>query len=173
MGRRLGRHALDGCLNDMTQVPSSFIELIATVTGAIEGEPIAPPLAATLTAKFPPGSTVFDEIEALCHQGVADGWLCAREQGGIKFGRPIKPGPETHGFSVDVVEMNDIEGPHHSHPNGEIDMVMPIDAHATFDGVPRGWKVYAPGSTHRPTVRGGKALVLYLLPQGAIEFTRA
>jgi len=32
--------------------------------------------------------------------------------------------------------------------------------------------VYGPGSAHRPTVRGGKALVLYLLPAGAIEFTK-
>jgi hypothetical protein len=28
------------------------------------------------------------------------------------------------------------------------------------------------GSSHRPTVSQGRALVLYLLPQGAIEFTR-
>ena len=34
-----------------------------------------------------------------------------------------------------------------------------------------GWKVYAPGSDHFPTVRGGRALVLYLLPAGAIQFT--
>ena len=29
-----------------------------------------------------------------------------------------------------------------------------------------------PGSAHRPTVAAGRALVLYLLPQGAIEFTK-
>lgn len=28
-------------------------------------------------------------------------------------------------------------------------------------------------SAHPPTVSGGRALVLYLLPQGAIEFSRA
>jgi len=32
--------------------------------------------------------------------------------------------------------------------------------------------VYAPGSAHRPTVSSGRALVLYLLPQGQIEFTK-
>ena len=93
------------------------------------------------------------------------------KHGGIKFGRPIKPGPESHEFSVDVVEMGDIVGPHHAHPNGEIDMVMPIDSNAQFDGAARGWKVYGAGSTHHPTVSGGKALVLYLLPGGAIQFT--
>ncbi|MBP6368696.1 MAG: DUF4863 family protein, partial [Burkholderiales bacterium] len=42
---------------------------------------------------------------------------------------------------------------------------------ATFDGQGAGWVVYGPGSAHSPTVAGGRALVLYLLPQGAIEFT--
>ncbi|PKO57382.1 MAG: DUF4863 domain-containing protein, partial [Betaproteobacteria bacterium HGW-Betaproteobacteria-19] len=35
-----------------------------------------------------------------------------------------------------------------------------------------GWFVYGPGTVHRPTVSDGRAHVLYLLPQGAIEFTR-
>jgi hypothetical protein len=157
----------------MAEVPQRFVELIATVTGTIDGTPVTPALEDRLAADFPPGGAVFDEIERLCHQGVADGWLCAHEHDGIKFGRPVKPGDVTHGFSVDVVEMTEVEGPHHAHPNGEIDMVMPIDASAQFDGASRGWKVYGPGSAHHPTVRGGKALVLYLLPQGAIEFTRA
>src|SRR5438046_2356742 len=78
----------------------------------------------------------------------------------------------THGFSIDVVEMNDIAGPHHRHPNGEIDLVMPLEGDARFDGHGAGWVVYGPGSAHRPTVSGGKALVLYLLPDGAIEFAK-
>jgi hypothetical protein len=157
----------------MSEVPARFVELIATVTGRIEGQPIAPVLSDMLTDAFPPDGAVFQEIETLCRRGCDEGWLCAREAGGIKFGRPVKAGPDTHNFSVDVVEMNDIIGPHHVHPNGEIDMVMPIDADAAFDGTPRGWRVYPPGSAHYPTVHGGKALILYLLPHGAIEFTRA
>ncbi len=70
-----------------------------------------------------------------------------------------------------VVDMQDIRGPHHRHPNGEVDMVMPIDADANFDGQGAGWKVYQAGSAHFPAVSGGRALVLYLLPDGAIEFT--
>ena len=42
---------------------------------------------------------------------------------------------------------------------------------ALFDGRSRGWCVYPPGSDHRPTVTNGRALVLYLLPEGEIEFT--
>jgi hypothetical protein len=36
----------------------------------------------------------------------------------------IKATPGTHGFSVDVVDMSDCIGPHHVHPNGEIDLIM-------------------------------------------------
>jgi hypothetical protein len=31
--------------------------------------------------------------------------------------------------------------------------------------------VYAPGTGHRPTVTRGRALILYLLPEGKIEWT--
>ena len=54
---------------------------------------------------------------------------------------------------------------------GEIDLIMPLTAGATFDGHPAGWCVYEAGSAHSPTVNAGQALVLYLLPQGAIQFT--
>lgn len=154
-------------------VPERFVELISTITTALEGKPIEPALTKFLDEKFPAGGPVFEELQSLCVQGCAEGWLCAREHEGIKFGRPVKPGDRTHGFSVDVVEMKDIVGPHHRHPQGEIDMVMPLEGDPAFDGAKKGWKVFGPNSAHRPTVNGGKALVLYLLPQGEIEFTRA
>ncbi len=152
-------------------VPARFAQLIGAITAQIEGRALDPALADWLDEAFAADGAWFNEVEALCHDGVRDGWLCARELGGIRFGRPIKPGPESHDFSVDVVEMADLIGPHHAHPNGEIDMVMPIDPEARFDGVARGWTVYQPGSAHHPTVAGGKALVLYLLPDGAITFS--
>ena len=68
--------------------------------------------------------------------------------------------------------MQDVAGPHHSHPKGEIDLIMPIEGDALFDGRPAGWLVCPPGSAHRPTVSQGRALVLYLLPDGQIQFTR-
>lgn len=153
------------------EIPARFVELISTVTGAIGGLAIEPGLGDLLNDHFPAHGPLVTELETLCRQGCEEGWLCAREQGGIRFGRPVKPGPATHGFSVDVVDMDDIVGPHHRHPNGEIDLVMPNVPGAAFDGVGHGWKVYGPGSAHRPTVAGGRALVLYLLPAGAIEFT--
>jgi hypothetical protein len=68
--------------------------------------------------------------------------------------------------------MENIAGPHHVHPQGEIDLIMPVDGDALFDGRPAGWLVCPPGSAHRPTVTRGRALVLYLLPNGEIEFTK-
>ena len=66
--------------------------------------------------------------------------------------------------------MDNVIGPHHAHPNGEIDLTMPIDRDARFDGSGPGWLVYPCGSAHRPTVSNGRALVLYLLPDGRIDF---
>jgi hypothetical protein len=49
---------------------------------------------------------------------------------------------------------------------------MPINNDAEFDNHGAGWIVYEPNSAHNPTVTNGTALVLYLLPDGEIEFTR-
>ncbi len=68
--------------------------------------------------------------------------------------------------------MDDIKGPYHGHPNGEIDMIIPETAGAKFDGRGQGWVVYEPETAHYPTVTDGKAIVLYLLPEGEIDFTR-
>ncbi|HEY9572759.1 MAG TPA: DUF4863 family protein, partial [Pusillimonas sp.] len=55
---------------------------------------------------------------------------------------------------------------------GEIDLIMPLEGDARFDGAPAGWLVYGPGTVHSPTVSQGRALILYLLPEGRIEFTK-
>ena len=153
----------------MTQ--AKFEALVTSVVESVAGMAIAPELADELEATFPADGETFESLASLCRQGVAEGWICNRERDGIRFGRVIKPGPETHGFSVDVVEMDYIIGPHHRHPNGEIDMVIPEDDDAEFDGHGKGWVVYGPDSAHSPTVTGGRVIVLYLLPEGAIDFT--
>ncbi len=152
--------------------PAQFADVIANITGQIAGKPLDAALQSQLNARCPADSAMFREVFDACRAGIEEGWMCNRDAGGIRYGRVVKAGPATHGFSVDVVEMDNIVGPHHRHPNGEIDLVMPLDASARFDGHGAGWVVYGPGSAHRPTVSGGKALVLYLLPDGAIEFTK-
>ncbi len=152
--------------------PEAFRQQIAALTAQLAGRALDAELDAWLNREHGAGSTTYRDLKAACEAGVAAGWLCDREGGGIRYGRVFKPADDLHGFSVDVVDMADVAGPHHVHPNGEIDLVLPIEGDATFDGRPAGWVVCPPGSAHRPTVRGGRALVLYLLPQGRIEFTR-
>lgn len=153
--------------------PESFRTLLSTLTSQIAGRPLDGSLDAWLNAHAGPSTDIYAELKAACEAGVAAGWLCNREGGGIRYGRIFKPADDLDGFSVDVVDMANIAGPHHVHPNGEIDLIMPLGGDdARFDGRPAGWAVMPAGSAHRPTVSQGRALVLYLLPHGAIEFTR-
>jgi hypothetical protein len=152
--------------------PADFQQQIARITAQIVGRPLDASLDAWLNLEHGAGTASYAALKQACEHGVAEGWLANREGGGIRYGRIFKPSDALHGFSVDVVDMKDLAGPHHTHPNGEIDLIMPIGSDATFDDRPAGWCVYGPGTAHRPTVSNGRALVLYLLPQGAIEFTR-
>ncbi|MBF6986264.1 MULTISPECIES: DUF4863 family protein [Cupriavidus] len=157
----------------LTLSPKHFREQIAQLTAQLAGRPLDTALDAWLNAEHGAGSATYQQLKASCEAGVAEGWLCDREGGGIRYGRIFKPADDLHGFSVDVVDMQDIAGPHHTHPNGEIDLIMPLDgSNAQFDGRPAGWLVCPAGSAHRPTVSNGRALVLYLLPEGLIDFTR-
>lgn len=148
-----------------------FRDLIAQVTRHVAGRTLDDDLQTDLNRWAAAGSPLYSKIFDACRAAVAEGWMCSREAGGIRYGRVIKPDPAIDGFSVDVVEMDRIRGPHHLHPNGEIDLLMPLEGEPRFNDSPAGWKVYGAGSAHYPTVTGGRALVLYLLPQGAIQFT--
>ncbi|HEY5790771.1 MAG TPA: DUF4863 family protein [Gammaproteobacteria bacterium] len=150
---------------------TAFQQLLQPLTAAVAGRPLDATLEHDLAQRFPPGDSWFGQVEAACHAAIAAGWMCSQGGDGRRFGRVIQAGPETGNLSVDVVDLVDIVGPHHVHPNGEVCMVMPVDPAATFDDGGAGWQVNPPGSAHRPTVRDGRALVLYLLPDGAIEFT--
>ncbi len=150
---------------------ADFEERMTRIANAIADRPVDAALARFLNETFAADGAEFKAVEALCREGEKNGWLCEREAGGIRFGRVVKPGGVAGRFSVDVVRMNNVKGPHHIHPNGEIGMIMPISGAPRFDGVGRGWYVDPPGSDHWPTVEGGEAYVLYLLPDGKIEFT--
>ena len=152
---------------------AAFRALVAELTAEIAGKPLDAALDHWLNEHHGVTSARYQQLRAACVQGAADGWLCKYEGGGLRYGRIFKPADDLHGFSVDVVDMQDVAGPHHVHPEGEIDLIMPLDAGALFDGRPAGWMVMPAGSAHRPTVSNGRALVLYLLPNGRIEFTAA
>ena len=148
-----------------------FQELLKPVTDFVSSQIVSPDLAEELNRRFPHDGETFEAVEAACHEAILDGWMCAQGTEGRRFGRIIEPGEETGRLSVDVVDLKNIVGPHHRHPTGEICMIMPVTEGARFDGKPRGWCVFEPGSDHRPTVTNGEALVLYMLPEGKIEFT--
>ncbi len=149
----------------------SFRGLLKPVTDFVSSRAVEAALADQLNQQFPPGGDTFEAIEAACHEAIAEGWMCAQGSAGRRFGRVIEPAEETGGLSVDVVDLENIVGPHHRHPTGEVCMIMPITGSALFDDMPRGWCVFEPGSAHCPTVTQGQALVLYMLPGGEIEFT--
>jgi hypothetical protein len=156
---------------EATMNVEQFREIVRPVIDFVDGRELGLDLTEALEREFPPESDTFRAIEKACHEAIEAGWMCAEGEGGRRFGRVIEAGPDTAGFSVDVVDLADIVGPHHRHPTGEICMIMPLDKGARFDGKGAGWTVYPPRSAHFPTVTDGEALVLYMLPEGQIEFT--
>lgn len=146
--------------------------IIVPITEKLAGQPVNKDMARMLNAEFPADGPVVKTLRQTCDAAIEAGWMCDRGDDDRRFGRVIKPGPETHDFSVDVVSLNSAAGPHHSHPSGEICLVMPVDDTAKFDGMGAGWCVYPPKSAHVPTVTDGRALVLYMLPNGEINFTK-
>jgi hypothetical protein len=148
-----------------------FLQLVAPIARFAQGRALDAALQRDLEQEFPAQGDVFRRIEQACHAGIAAGWMCGEGDAKRRFGRIFEAGEATHGFSVDVVDITDLVGNHHRHPSGEIDMIMPVTPEAEFDGRGAGWLVYAPGTGHRPTVTAGRALILYLLPEGKIEWT--
>jgi len=151
--------------------PTQFRELVAPVARFAQGRALDAGLQADLNREFPATGAAFTQIQQACHAGIAAGWLCREGDAKRRFGRIFEPGEATCGFSVDVVDITDLVGNHHRHPTGEIDMIMPVTPEAKFDEHGAGWLVYPPDSGHRPTVTQGRALILYLLPEGKIEWS--
>jgi hypothetical protein len=106
---------------------AEFLELVALIAKEIGSAPLDAKLETLLNERIPASGEPFSRLQALCAQGEAEGWLLNRSGGGVKFSRPVKPGQEAGHFSVDVVRMKDIAGPHHVHTTGEIGAIMPID----------------------------------------------
>jgi hypothetical protein len=130
----------------------------------------SPELArAELARRLDPAGPAAHELNARLRELLEAGKVAERGALPVKYGRVAKAGEPTLGFSIDVVHMNGA-GPLHRHPNGEIDYCVALDGTPTFDGHPPGWVVFPPESRHVPTVAGGTMLIVYLLPQGAIEF---
>lgn len=123
---------------------------------------------AQLEARFPLDSPYMQELSTALSRAIEEEDLCRKGNEQLSFGRLSKPLPETHGFSIDVVNMA-VPGPEHVHPKGEIDLCLAVEGEPRFDGREPGWVVYGPGSQHVPTVTNGRMHILYLLPEGAFQ----
>ncbi|MDJ0946672.1 MAG: DUF4863 family protein [Kiloniellales bacterium] len=157
--------------DDWGEKRKALCDLLEPVIAEIAGSDWNEALAVRLNARFHPDGDVFRGLEACCDEGIESGWMGLRGEEVRKGARVIEPCTETRGMSVDLVQLIDFTGPHHRHPNGEVCAVMTGSPGGRFDGHPRGWAVYAPGSEHWPAGTGGRVRILFLLPNGAIEYT--
>jgi len=114
----------------------------------------------------------WDQLEAVRAAILSEhaaGSLTPREAGGVRFGRLAKPSDQTSGMSIDAVDISG-SGAEHTHTKGEVSLCLPLEGDPVFEGVSKGWAVLPIGSHHAPTVTGGRMVILYFLPDGAVSW---
>lgn len=148
-----------------------MLDTFQPLIDAADGVDLADPAAAReeLTRRLDPASAEGEALSRALVGLMEAGKVAHRGEPPVRFSRAAKATDETSGFSIDVVDMNG-PGPLHRHPNGEVNWCIALEGEPRFDDQPPGWVVEPPGSEHVPTVTGGRMLIVYLLPQGAIEF---
>lgn len=149
----------------------SLIETFHPLLEAAHGVALDDPTTALkqLANKLDPQGIEARALNVKLLELLKSGAIANRGELPVKYGRVAKASAQTHDFSIDVVHMNGA-GPLHRHPGGEINWCVALEGAPTFMGQPAGWVVERPGSQHVPTVAGGAMLIVYLLPQGQIEF---
>jgi hypothetical protein len=109
-------------------------------------------------------------VRQLLFAGRAEGWITPQQAGPTcLFGRVAKPSDATSQMSIDAVDMEG-EGGEHTHPKGEVSLCYALTGEPTFDGHGPGWVVLPAGSHHTPTIRDGRMLIIYFLPDGAVAW---
>ena len=97
-----------------------FQKLLKPVTDFVSSQIVSPDLAEELNRRFPHNGETFNAIEAACHEAISEGWMCAQGAAGRRFGRVIEPSAASGRLSVDVVDLSNIVGPHHRHPDPSV-----------------------------------------------------
>ena len=148
-----------------------MIESFKPLLAAAQGVDLDDPEAArtTLESRLDPAGAEARELNAELVRLLDEGKIADRGELPVRWGRVSKASDETMQFSIDVVLMTG-PGPRHRHPRGEVNYCVALEGSPTFEAQPPGWVVLGPETTHVPTVEGGKMLIVYLLPQGEIEF---
>lgn len=134
-----------------------------------------------------PGSELYEELSRLVKLGIEEGWAANVEVTGPLYRRSriCEPSAETLHFSITAVYMDStgntqghvdgrFRGAYHAHPDGEFNMVVPINQGAALAG-PNGWcyggwTAPPPGSHHYPEAKGGAVIALFFLPGGRISY---
>ena len=154
-------------MTETTNLLATFQPLIDACAGVDTSDPDA--ARAALNQRFDPASEAALALNQQLFALLDEGKLAERGELPVRWGRVTKATPDSSELSIDVVLMNGA-GPLHRHPKGEFDYCVVRDGSPTFDGRAPGWTVFGPGSEHVPTVAGGTMLIVYLLPDGAMEF---
>lgn len=124
---------------------------------------------AHLSEKFP----LSPDIRAAILEANGAGWLTPkRATDTLTFGRLAKPADDLGGCSIDAVDMVGA-GAGHTHPNGEVSLCLAVEGDPRFVGFPEGWVAVPPGSHHIPEVTGGRMVIVYFLPGGAMVWDAA
>jgi len=155
----------------MTVTTQSLLEMLsAPMTAAAQANCRDPGGArAMLHRAFAPEGKDGQALRAALLEAVAAGVICGKGNEAIKYSRLCKPDATPHDLSVDFVWMTG-PGINHRHPRGELNLCYAVEGSPRFDGQPEGWVVFPPGSAHVPTVTGGRMLIVYFLPGGAVEW---
>lgn len=152
----------------MSDTRAQLTDALRAVTATVAALDLHQPAVAVAALERAFDAATIDTLDRLFATASAEGWLTPRQASEtVSFGRLAKPSAETHGLSIDVVDMSG-PGAAHTHPHGEVSLCFPRAGDPRFEGVQRGWAVLPPGSTHVPTVRGGRMVIAYFLPEGAM-----
>lgn len=152
-------------------MPTDILAALTPIFDALDGLDLhdAAQATATLQARVP--AATMAAISTLLVETHATNTLTPKQATpAVAFGRLAKPSPQTRGFSVDVVDMRGA-GAVHTHPKGEVSWVIALEDSPTFEGQSYGWVVMPPGSRHVPTAVGGRMLIVYFLPDGAMDWS--
>lgn len=148
---------------------STVVQTLEPLAATIRGLDLADPEVRAALEAHHPFATLSEVGEVLVAARDAGVLTPKRATDTLSFGRVAKAGPETHGLSIDAVDIEGV-GAEHTHPKGEVSLCFALSGDPRFDGHPEGWVVKEPGSHHAPTVTGGRMLIVYFLPDGALQW---
>lgn len=150
---------------------AELMERVRRLCDEIRAMPLDAALEARLNREYGAGTEAYARLVTLLKVGVEEGWAAYADIDGKDYrrGRIAEPSDETAQMSVESGLLRDVKGQYHCHTKGEINMIVPLEAGAQFCGHGAGWRVFPPMSEHFPTV-SGRALMMYFLPGGEIEY---